>query len=348
MNSLQIRTLAARDSLELLTALLHRAYEPLRSQGFPNSFTAQAVEETRRCVAQGHCLVAERDGAVVGTVTLCGPHESSIDDFADADPWLRGPDTARVVQFAVDPLQQGGGVGRKLLQASEALAREQAYRRLAIEIAEPGAGMRAMFRHNGYVQVAQAQRPGRPYRTLILHKTFDRSALREQLQLVARYHLWATRRLLRAVDALPEPDYRRDVGLFFKSVHGTLNHLLLAEDRLWVPRFKLEASPAVALDTEIEPDRAALRSALVEAVLAWLGLLEEWPEARLHGTLAYSRSDGLAVELPFAPTLLHVFNHGTHHRGQITAALTAMGLEVPSLDLTRMLQDEQPPIGVSL
>ncbi|MEO5734122.1 MAG: DinB family protein [Rubrivivax sp.] len=341
MNRLQVRALAARDSMEMLTALLHRAYEPLRSQGFPEIFTNQAVEATRRCVAQGHCLVAERDGAVVGTVTLCGPHESGIDDFAGADPWLRGPDTARIVHFAVDPQQQGGGVGRRLLQASEALSRDQSYRRLAIEIAEPGTGLRAMFRHQGYVQVAQVQRPGRPYRTLILLKTFDRSPLREQLQLMARYHLWATRQLLRAVDALPEADYRRDVGLFFKSVHGTLNHMLLAEDRLWVPRFKLGQSPSIALDTEVEPDRAALHSALVEAVLAWLMLLEEWPEARLHGSLAYHRSDGLACELPFAPTLMHVFNHGTHHRGQVTAAITAMGGQAPELDLVRMLQEQR-------
>ena len=44
---------------------------------------------------------------------------------------------------------------------------------------------------------------------------------------LARYNVWATARVLDAVRALPEEAYRRDVGLFFKSIHGTLNHLLV-------------------------------------------------------------------------------------------------------------------------
>ena len=44
----------------------------------------------------------------------------------------------------------------------------------------------------------------------------------------ARYHVWATHRLLEAVSPVPDQDYRRDVGLFFKSIHGTLNHMLVA------------------------------------------------------------------------------------------------------------------------
>jgi uncharacterized damage-inducible protein DinB len=46
------------------------------------------------------------------------------------------------------------------------------------------------------------------------------------------------------------------------------------------------------------------------------------------------------MSLPFAATLAHVFNHGTHHRGQISAALTAMGQPAPELDLVFLLQEE--------
>ena len=49
----------------------------------------------------------------------------------------------------------------------------------------------------------------------------------------------------------------------------------------------------------------------------------------------------MAASLPFAATLAHVFNHGTHHRGQVTAALTALGHPCPVLDLVYMLQEEQ-------
>ena len=157
---------------------------------------------------------------------------------------------------------------------------------------------------------------------------------------LARYNVWATRRLLEHVDALPEADYRRDAGLFFKSVHGTLNHILVAEHGLWRRRFAEGASPKLALDAELEPDRARLRERLIDGAAAWPPLIASWPEERFDGTLEYTATDGNARRLPFAAALTHVFNHGTHHRGQITAAVTALGRPCPELDLVWMLQGE--------
>ena len=164
--------------------------------------------------------------------------------------------------------------------------------------------------------------------------------LRAQFALLARYNLWATQRLFEQVDALGEADYRRDVGLFFDSVHGTLNHLLVAEQGLWYVRFAEGRSPVLRLDAELEPDRTRLRERLLEGAARWLPLIQSWPDARLEGVLAYTSTKGVAMELPFAATLAHVFNHGTHHRGQITAAITAMGFMCPELDLVWMLQAE--------
>lgn len=160
--------------------------------------------------------------------------------------------------------------------------------------------------------------------------------------LMARYHAWATRRLLENhVTALPEEDYRRDCGLYFHSVHGTLNHMLVADALLWFPRFALGVSNAVALDLQAEPDRARLVERLLEAAAAWEPFVVELPERRLSGELDYTSTKGLAITLPYAATLAHVFNHGTHHRGQITAALTAMGCACPELDLVYWLQAER-------
>ena len=125
-----------------------------------------------------------------------------------------------------------------------------------------------------------------------------------------------------------------------RDSHGTLNHLLLGEHEVWYRRFAEGASPVVALDSEIEPDRHALRERLLEGALGWLPLIEVWPEARLLGRIEYRRMQGDTVVLPFAATLAHVFNHGTHHRGQVTAALTAMGRPCPELDMALMLVQE--------
>lgn len=157
---------------------------------------------------------------------------------------------------------------------------------------------------------------------------------------LARYNVWATQRLLGAVAALGEGDYRRDLGLFFGSIHGTLNHLLMGEHRLWFRRFAEGVSPRVALDAEEEPDRARLAERLREGAARWQPLIEGWPAKRFDGTLDYTTMRGTAVSLPFAATLAHVFNHGTHHRGQITAALSALGQPCPELDLVAMLQQE--------
>jgi uncharacterized damage-inducible protein DinB len=157
---------------------------------------------------------------------------------------------------------------------------------------------------------------------------------------LARYNVWATRRLLKACEPLSEDEYRRDVGLFFKSIHGTLNHLLVGEHLLWYPRFAKGSSPKVTLDMEAEPDRERLAQALRGGAANWLPLIESWPVERFEGKLAYTTMRGQAVSLPFAATFAHVFNHGIHHRGQITAALTILGQPCPELDLVFMLQEE--------
>lgn len=157
---------------------------------------------------------------------------------------------------------------------------------------------------------------------------------------LARYNAWATARLLGAVARLDEAEYRRDLGLFFKSVHGTLNHVLVAEHLLWRVRFAEGASPRVALNDEAEPDRVRLAERLLAGAARWLPLIEGWSVSRYESCLQYTTTRGKPATLPFAATLAHVFNHGTHHRGQITAALTALGQPCPELDLVYMLQEE--------
>ena len=169
------------------------------------------------------------------------------------------------------------------------------------------------------------------------------SVLREHFATLARYHWWATQRLYVHVDALSLNDYRRDCGLFFASVHGTLNHLLVADELLWYPRFVESRSPKIALDTEAEPERAPLRERLLNAAARWQPAVAAFDDARFAGTLDYRSTKGLSQSLPFAATLAHVFNHGTHHRGQITSALTAMGQTCPEIDLVWMLQAESRP-----
>ena len=162
--------------------------------------------------------------------------------------------------------------------------------------------------------------------------------LRDYFQQLAAYHAWATQRLLQEHVALVvDADYRRKVGLFFDSMHGTLNHLLVAET-LWQARFIDGQSPALAMDAELETDAHTLAESLSTFSSRWSHWLGGINAPDLDGTLRYTRANGQILELPFAQTLGHVFNHATHHRGQMTAAMTAMGYASPELDWVRLLQ----------
>ncbi|WP_445115560.1 DinB family protein [Acinetobacter sp. WZC-1] len=164
--------------------------------------------------------------------------------------------------------------------------------------------------------------------------------IRNHLLLLAQYNHWATDRLNQQLKDIPADDFHRDAGLFFKSIAGTLNHLLLGEHYIWYSRFKAGTSLALALDTVIHTEQQALLNELQQKSVHWISLLDQLDPTTLDGQLTYTAVTGKQLTLPYAATLIHVFNHGTHHRGQVTAALTMMGYPCPELDLVRMLAEQ--------
>ncbi|MDO9415474.1 DinB family protein [Pararhizobium sp.] len=156
---------------------------------------------------------------------------------------------------------------------------------------------------------------------------------------LARYHAWATHKLIADLAVLSDDEWHRDLRLFFGSVHRTVNHLLVT-DTIWYARFAENMSPRIALDAELHTGRAAVCAALGDAVARWSPWTDELDASRLDGELNYTRNNGEAVRIPFASALGHVFNHATHHRGQLTAAMTVLGHPGPSLDWVYLLQSE--------
>jgi uncharacterized damage-inducible protein DinB len=150
---------------------------------------------------------------------------------------------------------------------------------------------------------------------------------------LANYNRWANARLYQAALALPEPLYRRNAGVFFHSLHGTLNHLLLT-DRLWLTRLTGEGKQPKRLDEILYDnvvDLARARSAEDDRII---GLVGGYGEGALGRTHAYATTSGTPQQQPLADILLHVFNHQTHHRGQAHSCLSIVtGSEPPALDL---------------
>ncbi|WP_137818291.1 DinB family protein [Pseudomonas sp. 2FG] len=162
--------------------------------------------------------------------------------------------------------------------------------------------------------------------------------LASQLERLLAYHGWAYNRLLASLEALDEDGYRAPCGLFFGSVHGTLNHLAVA-DRIWLARVRREPPPFTRLDAEAVSERSALAGFLADGVHAWRALLSEQDDQSLGVPLAYQNMRGEPQLKPLADIVLHLVNHGTHHRGQISAALTAFGQPAPVLDYLYFLPE---------
>jgi len=143
-------------------------------------------------------------------------------------------------------------------------------------------------------------------------------------RMFGHYNAWANSRLYDAAARLSNEQYRADRGAFFKSVHGSLNHLLVT-DRIWMQRFTGEGEAPNRLDAILFETLDELRVARETEDRRIVDFVERLDEARIAGTIKYRRvSSPEQFEQQLAPALAHWFNHQTHHRGQIHALLTGL------------------------
>ncbi len=157
--------------------------------------------------------------------------------------------------------------------------------------------------------------------------------MKSHWQMFAAYNEWANRRLYAAAAELDDLSYRADRGAFFKSVHGTLNHLLVT-DRVWMHRFTGAGAAPARLDAILYDGFADLRAARVAEDMRIRTWIDGCDEAAFAGTFRYRRvSTPEVFEQALEPALAHWFNHQTHHRGQVHALLTGLGRQGPELDL---------------
>lgn len=152
---------------------------------------------------------------------------------------------------------------------------------------------------------------------------------------MARYNAWQNENLYGAAATLDDAARRLDRGAFFRSIHGTLCHLLWA-DRMWLHRFAGTARPAGRIRESAElvedwDDLAAQRCAFDAVIRDWAKeLSRDW----LAGELTwFSGATQREMRKPTGLLVAHLFNHQTHHRGQVHAMLTAAGARPGDTDL---------------
>lgn len=153
--------------------------------------------------------------------------------------------------------------------------------------------------------------------------------------LMAEYNRWMNRKLYEVCTRIPDEKRKEDLGAFFNSIHATLNHLLFG-DLAWMGRFTDNPCP-YRIGEEIYSDFAELRNAREgkdQEILEWAGKLDDaWLNSPLTWT---SMSDGQTRVMPRWIAVTHMFNHQTHHRGQLTTLLKQQGYEPGVTDIPFM------------
>lgn len=155
---------------------------------------------------------------------------------------------------------------------------------------------------------------------------------------LARYHAWANEIMFSALDQLSDEQRKADQGLFFRSIHHTVDHLLLV-NRVWMGR--LSGKPIAADFKRIHvPDWESLKAGLraeLDGMTGWLGRQDEsW----FQQPVEFVAGNGSAYSVPAVSLLTHMLTHFNHHRGQVSAVVTRFDVKAPEMDYLYYLRSK--------
>jgi len=156
---------------------------------------------------------------------------------------------------------------------------------------------------------------------------------------LARYNRLANERLYASCGELSDTARKQTRPAFFKSIHGTLNHIMVG-DRIWLARFDGREAPSTGLDTILYDGFEDLRTARSEEDARIEAFAENVTDAFLAGTIRYENNEGRVFDDPVDMLVSHFFNHQTHHRGQVHDMLCQTDVTPPVLDLHRVLKPD--------
>ncbi|MBW4627413.1 MAG: DinB family protein [Brasilonema octagenarum HA4186-MV1] len=159
----------------------------------------------------------------------------------------------------------------------------------------------------------------------------------QHFQMLANYNTLANRKVYEVCSQLSDVERKRIRPAFFKSIHGTLNHIMVG-DRIWMGRFEGKQMPSTNLDAILYEDFDELRSVRVledERIEAFMSKLNQ---DFFTKTISYVNNQGKLHNDPPNLLLAHFFNHQTHHRGQIHDMLTQTEIAPPVLDMHRIIR----------
>lgn len=158
----------------------------------------------------------------------------------------------------------------------------------------------------------------------------------DYVRTMAGYNRWQNESIYGAAATLTDVQRKEQRGAFFGSIHGTLNHLLWA-DQMWMSRFAGTPRPKGSRPADSTGERETwvelkeARAAFDDVIVTWAGKLDaKWLDGELTW---FSGAAGREVTKPKWLLVTHMFNHQTHHRGQVHCMLTQCGAKPGVTDL---------------
>lgn len=168
-------------------------------------------------------------------------------------------------------------------------------------------------------------------------------------RIMAPYNAWMNAKVYDAAERLTAEELARDRGAFFGSIIGTLNHIAeadliwlgrLAQHPIFIGRLDLAGLPrSDNVEAIVSGDIAKLRPIRERIDRLIVNFINSLSESDVDGVLEYRRANGTRYRKPLTSVLSHLFNHQTHHRGQITTLLTQAGIDVGVTDLLALIPD---------
>ena len=159
------------------------------------------------------------------------------------------------------------------------------------------------------------------------------------LRRLARYNRLANERLYAACAGIGDDERKKIRPAFFKSIHGTLNHIMIG-DRIWLARFEGGTVPSTGLDATLYESFDDLRAARVAEDRRIEDFFADVDDDFLGGSIRYRNNEGRMFDDPVTMLAIHFFNHQTHHRGQVHDMLSQTTVAPPVLDLNRVLKPD--------
>jgi uncharacterized damage-inducible protein DinB len=171
----------------------------------------------------------------------------------------------------------------------------------------------------------------------------------DHFRLMAPYNAWMNTKVYDAAATLDPEEVARDRGAFFGSILGTLNHLVDA-DLIWLGRLALHPPFVGRIDLAGLPkpdsvtfvaadDLPALRQIRDRLDTIISAFIDTLTDEEIAAPFVYRRTTGQAFKKPLSAVLSHVFNHQTHHRGQVTTLMTQAGVDVGVTDLVARIPE---------